>query len=486
MKLRKVALLTLIVVVLLSGMVLAGGWQYSGVGARAKAMGGAYRGIANDGNGAYYNPAGLAFLEQNIVNLTGEINSPRPTITPKFQANGYGFGYLDGQKCYGRDLSYAMGATSLFFKPKKTGNLALGIAFFQGYDQNSDMNLFHLTPAYNSKLKLTDVNHRSNLDVVTWQPTAAMKFSQDRIAVGVGLQIHRGDISVDQIRLLNNPYPYPLNVRPYDKFVELYSIDGYGYGIGGQVGVQFKVSPKVTLGANYVSSSKIKMDGDSKENLILPYNEGIAHLYLDQQANAYQREVDSTYKGAQIFRNGDFEVEMKLPSEFGFGFAYRPNDRMTVAADLVYTRWSEFQNFEIKFMNRDESKAYYPTWTNLFTDVTVPFEWKDKIKVSLGLEKIQNDRWTFRGGYMFDQSPIPDETLNAYFLDCGTKHHLNAGAGFKLNQSISFDAALELVVYGSRTISTLSDVNGDRYWDNIGGEYKNLSFNTTWALNYRF
>lgn len=247
MELRKVALLTLIVVVLLSGAVLAGGWQYSGVGARAKAMGGAYRGIANDGNGAYYNPAGLAFLEKNIVNVTGEIFSPRPTVTPDFNSNGYGFGYLNGQKCYGNDQNYAMGAASLFFRPKKDSKLVMGMAFFQGYDQNSNMDLFQLTPAYNSKIQISEVNHRSNLDVVTFQPTLATKFSQDRLAVGIGLQIHRGDILADQVRLLDNPYPYPLNVRPYDKFVELYSIDGYGYGVGGNVGFQYKVSPKSQL-----------------------------------------------------------------------------------------------------------------------------------------------------------------------------------------------------------------------------------------------
>lgn len=196
--------------------------------------------------------------------------------------------------------------------------------------------------------------------------------------------------------------------------------------------------------------------------------------------------MDSTYKGPEIYRKGEFEVEMKLPSEFGFGFAYHPNDRTIVSADLVYTRWSEFEDFQIKFKNRDLSKAYYPTWEHLFTDVTVPFEWKDKIKLSIGLEKILNNRWTYRGGYMFDQSPIPDETFNQFFLDTGTKHHFNAGVGFKLDESVSFDAALELVLYGSRTISNLSDVNGDRYWDNIGGEFKNMSFNTTWALNYRF
>jgi long-chain fatty acid transport protein len=485
MELRKVALLTLIVAVLLSGVALAGGWQYSGVGARAKAMGGAYRGIADDGIGAYYNPAGLAFLQQNIFNLTGEVYSPRPTATPDFKAAGYGFGYLDGQKRYSKDNSYLMGETSLFFRPTKDNNFVFGLAFFQGYDQNTTMDLYRLSPAYNSKTQISDLNHRSNFDVITWQPTAAMKFSQDRVAVGVGLQINRGDILVDQVRLIDNPYPYPLNVRPYDKFVELYSVDGYGFGVGANVGVQFKISPKVTIGANYVSTSKIKMTGDSKENIYLPYNEGFAHLYMDSKAGPYELEVDSAFKGATIGNTGEFEVEMKLPSEFGVGFAYRPNAKTIVSADMVYTRWSEFQDLQIK-STRVMNKQYFSRWKAMFTDVTIPFQWKDKIKISIGLEKILNERWTYRGGYMFDQSPIPDETFNQLFLDTGTKHHFNAGAGFKLNESISFDAALELVVFGSRTISTLTDVNSDRYWDNFGGEFKNLSFNSTWALNYRF
>jgi long-chain fatty acid transport protein len=228
------------------------------------------------------------------------------------------------------------------------------------------------------------------------------------------------------------------------------------------------------------------MTGDSKERIYLPFNDGFAHLYMDPQANAYQLEVDSAFKGAPISKTGEFEVEMKLPSEFGVGIAYHPNEKTIVSADLVYTRWSEFQDFQIKFKNRPLSQDYYARWDAMFTDVTVPFQWKDKIKISVGLEKILNERWTYRGGYMFDQSPVPDETFSQLFLDTGTKHHFNAGAGFKLNERVSFDAALELVVFSSRTISTLTDVNDDQYWDNFGGEFKNLSFNSTWALNYRF
>ncbi len=486
MEFRRVALLTLIVVVLLSGVVLAGGWQYPEIGARAKAMGGAYRGIADDGEGGYYNPAGLAFTKQDIINLTAEVTTPRPTVTPNYQANGYEFGYLDGQKRYPKDNSYLMGEGSIFFHPKKNDKLVLGLAFYQTYDQNADMNLFQLSPAYNSTKQLSDRNHHSNFDVITFQPTAAMKFSQDRLAVGLGIQINRGDIFVDQIRLLNNPYPYPLDIRPYDKFPELYSVDGFGYGVGVNVGVQYKASPKLTIGANYISSSKIKMDGASEENIYFPNNSAIAHMYQDPLSNAFQKEVDSTFKGSQIGASSDFAVEMKLPSEFGVGMSYRSNEKTLFAFDVVYTRWSEFQDFQIKFTNRKYDGAYFDTWRALFSDVAVPFQWKNTVRISAGMEKIVNERWTLRGGYMFDPSPIPDETLNELFMDPGTKHHFNAGAGFKLNDKISFDAGLELVVFGSRTVSTLADVNHDGYWDNFGGKFSNMSFNTAWALNYRF
>lgn len=487
MRLSRLPFLSLLVVALLSGAIRAGGWQNPGVGARAIAMGSAYRGVANDGPGAYYNPAGLAFLTQNTFNLTAELLGPRPSVTPNYKVNGYGFGYLDGQTRYPNDMTYLEGETSLFFRPQKNDKLVLGLAFFQGYDQNFNMNLFNISTDYNENLAMPQDNAHSNFDVITWQPTAAMKFAHDRLGVGVGLQIHRGDVFLNHVRLNDNPYEYPLNARPFDKFPEWVEIDGFGWGVGANVGIQYKFNEKVAIGANFVSSSKIKMNGTSQERIYTPYNEAIIRQYNDPQASPREIEIRKTYEGKVISSKGNFALEMKLPTEFGMGISYRASEKTLVAADLVYTKWSDFEDFNVKITDRQYGLSdYYGAWKALLTDLYIPFRWKNTVKISLGMENIVNERWTLRGGYMFDPSPIPDNTFNELFIDAGTKHHLSFGAGFKLNERVSFDGTLEGVFSGSRNITTLTDVNNDRYWDNFGGEFKNLSFNSTWALNYKF
>jgi long-chain fatty acid transport protein len=128
----------------------------------------------------------------------------------------------------------------------------------------------------------------------------------------------------------------------------------------------------------------------------------------------------------------------------------------------------------------------YQTWQDLLSDVRIPFNWDDCLRVGFGAERFLSERFTLRGGYMFDQSPIPDETFSPLFLDTGDKHCFNAGIKFILNDQVSFDASFQAVLFGSRDISQLEDVNGDAFIDNFGGEFKNKSFYSTWALNYAF
>lgn len=493
MKSSRVPWLTLIVVVLASGVVMAGGWQYSGVGARAKAMGGAYRGLSHDGHGAYYNPGGLAFLERNLLEVNAEFSGPRPEVTPNFQQGGFGFGYLDGQTRYpNKDNIYAMGIVSLFLRPSAQGRLVLGGAVYQAFDHNNVMNLFHLSPAYNAARTMAPDNHRSNLDVVTMQPTLAYKVN-DKLGVGVGVQIHRGDVWIDQVRLLDNPYPYPASIRPYDKIPGSTSIDGYGFGVGANVGVQYKAGEKLTLGANFASGAKMTIDGESIERVYFPKNLGIASLYNDPLANQIpeQRDIYTTYRdGLEWKVASNFEMEMKLPAEFGLGFAYQANERTIIAADFAYMMWSQFDDWKIEISERKLFESNNPnasaSWIGLLQDVTYPFDWDNSFRLSLGMQRTMNEKWVGRVGYMYDDTPIPDETFNSLVIDPAASHHFNLGATFKLTQFVWFDGAFEAILGGSREISELTDQNSDGYWDNFGGEWKRNSFNSTWALTYRF
>lgn len=486
-RLRSIPLLTVLVVVLYCGAALAGGWQYSAVGARAKAMGGAYRALSDDWSGVYYNPAGLAFMSANIWNVSAETMNPRPEVTPEYRIMGYDFGYLDGQTRYLNDERVEMwGATSLFVRPTSTSPMVFGAAVYQSFDHNADMNLFYLRSAYNDLLSVPETNHNSNFDVVVFHPAVAFKFSEDRFSIGVGVPIYRGDVRLDQIRLEDNPYGYIMDVRPYEKFPKLFVVDGYGYGVGFNVGLQFRPSDKLSLGASYTSTAKIKMDGDSREEVYLPHNAGIVNLYNDPKAPEMEDEIRATYSGGSFSAESSFDLEMKLPSEFGFGIAYLASEKVKLAADFSYMLWSEFQDFEIKIKNRQIDRTVYATWQGLFGNYDIPFGWDDALRISLGGEGVISDRWTLRGGYMYDQTAIPDATFNEMFMDTGDKHHFMAGARFQLNESVWFEGAVEAIFAGERKIDVLDDVNGDGYFDNFGGTFKNKTFSSTWAINYSF
>jgi long-chain fatty acid transport protein len=478
----------LLVVLLCGGTILAGGWQYSAVGARAKGLAGAYRALADDWSGIYYNPAGLAYLSHNIWNVTAETSTPRPQVETNFLVNGYDVGYLDGQTRYPHDQTMLWGAGAIAVQPGVVGPIAFGGAVYQSFDHNSDMSLFYLRDAYSTRGSMPERNHLSNFDVIAFHPAVAMKFSEDRLAVGLGLPIYRGDMFIDQIRLVDNPYDYVLDSRPYESFPKLYEVDGYGYGIGFNFGVQFRPSEKVSLGASYTSSATIALSGDSREEVFLPYNQGVVNLYNDPSAkqDSLQTEIWTAYSGGSFMAESTFEADLILPSEFGFGVALQANEKWLLAADLVFTRWSEFEDLDIQISDRLFDRSVYPTWQEMFADFYIPIQWEDKIKFSFGAEGELNERWTVRGGYMFDQSPIPDETFSQLFMDTGTKHHLALGARLEVNESIYFEGSVAGVFHAERTIETAVDLNDDGLYDNLPGTYKNLTLSSTWAFNYRF
>ncbi len=77
---KKIQLSLLLLTILsLSASLFAGGFALSGVGSRATSMAGAFRGLADDATAMYWNPAGLAFLEENQIDLGGTFIMPSST-----------------------------------------------------------------------------------------------------------------------------------------------------------------------------------------------------------------------------------------------------------------------------------------------------------------------------------------------------------------------------------------------------------------------
>jgi len=101
------------------------------------------------------------------------------------------------------------------------------------------------------------------------------------------------------------------------------------------------------------------------------------------------------------------------------------------------------------------------------------------------LQYVFKETVTLWGGYYYDPSPVPDETLSPLFPDVGDKNSFNLGGSLFLGDyEVSYN--FEYVSSWDRDIDTLSDPNGDGLFDNYTGSYKMNSLSSLFSLTYRF
>jgi long-subunit fatty acid transport protein len=88
----------------------------------------------------------------------------------------------------------------------------------------------------------------------------------------------------------------------------------------------------------------------------------------------------------------------------------------------------------------------------------VPFE--DTFSVRAGLESVANEGVVFRGGYGFEQSPVPANQTGVTNLLDGNKHTVGLGAGY-LWKRLRVDAHVQFQIVTTRQLKKTA-------YDNMG------------------
>jgi long-chain fatty acid transport protein len=86
------------------------------------------------------------------------------------------------------------------------------------------------------------------------------------------------------------------------------------------------------------------------------------------------------------------------------GVAFKPMENLTITADAQYTNWEKLQVLALDFVD--------PIWQAALPPEEAQLEllWSDKIQWRFGLEYVIGNL-ALRGGYYYDPTPTPDETL---------------------------------------------------------------------------
>ncbi len=469
-----------------------GGLGISGVGAKAKAMGGAFRAIADDWSAAYYNPAGLFYTTESQLTFNEVFTNYQIKYTPNVNYGGYDVGYFDGE-IYNRYEVLSNPTMGGFFKVPFSGQeIALGMAIFQPFDKNISWQVFH---PLNNDAALPGRQIEHNFDAVAINAMAAIELMENQLSFGISAGVLKSDLEYGGFFLRSNPadpsraYYDQVASRPFELITEWQKSEGEGFSPDLRAGLMFKATPRLNLGVTYAFQSKSTVEGETYMYYFMPDN--AAYNTRDNVQTFPDSMNYILSSGAMIGAVADFETEVTLPAQIGAGVAYMINDRWLVAGDIEYTFWSDFDGYAFDYSFADTgitTNSVMNEW--LIEDMVLPANWKNTVKGSIGTQYAYRDGILIRAGYSADQSPLEQGTLHPAFFDPGLKHSFNLGLGLVF-ENIILDFSTEYLLFpeSSETGNTDIALDGgdvDNIVDNMSGTYKGSGFESIIQFTVRF
>ncbi len=320
----------------------------------------------------------------------------------------------------------------LYFTRQVTEDFAMGIGIFSP---------FGLSTVWHGNWEGRYLTTYSRLTTVNFNPNLAYRWR--RLSVAAGFNAMSGEL------VLKKRLPlYYINPILADGTQELSDTTwGYGYNLG----LLYKFDRQWSLGLSY--RSKIKLDFDSAE-----------------------AKFDVPAAMAPFFQKTGAEGELELPPSLTCGISYRPNDRWAMEFDLTWTGWSTYEEVRIEF---DDPVG--PTGT---TEFVQPKKWRDVLAYRFGIKYMPSPEYTFRFGYIFDQSPVPRSTLDPQLPD-GNRDIYALGLDYRLNSQMVLGFAYNFI-YGHKREKDNDILETLLEADRANGEYKQRIHSFALSFLYRF
>jgi long-chain fatty acid transport protein len=495
---------TLLGLAFISTTVFAAGVDLTGVGARATALGGNYRAVANDWSAMFWNPAGLAFSQGLKAGVSVELVTPTVGYTAGPSLLNGQFSGTSATEVKNEPKTFVIPAAGIYLS---TGKLALGLGFWAPFGLGAKWDLLN-TSAYNKSYPVFDLE--DNLQVIDIHPTLAYKVSE-KLSIGVGASVILADIMIRKPNFTPNPFMYNrdlltvLNANPatkavmdqvgagtnafkppYDHLITEGTLDGNGTGFGFNAGLMFKPMETFSIGLSVKYYGNVALEGTVKSktyfatipaahaglgNLKPVFDQMLALGKIDQQSYGV---LLNYYSGATLDRGTqDIKADLPLPLNAGIGFAYTGIQKLLISADIAWTQWSVWDVIDIK--NKEDESVY----TNLTEN------WKDGVRWGLGLEYNLLPELVLRGSYYNEPSAAVAETMAPTIPDVGARNTVNFGIEVPVGP-MRLHASVEKIFVKDLTVDKWILTPDNKGYANWAGTYTMSDLNFMLGCDYAF
>ena len=401
-----IVIFTFFIFLSLSSQALANGVLLESVGPISTGRGATNIAHADNGSMVRDNPAGLANITSDKIELNADLFS-------------FSMHYQDPQNNdeEGKEPIFTLPS---FFYTKRLNKtpLGIGVGVFNSAGYSTEYNLIH--PNYGTQKYFS----YSSLSKILMG--AGYKFG-DRFSLGLGM-----GASYSQVKL---ELPYTFQTGALKGIPALINMKGDDWTYTWNLGAQWQIFSKTTLGLAYRSQDTFNMHGD---------------LDMDIPALA-QTGPDTT-------AHYDLDFDFRWPRSLGLGLLHRLTDKHTLSFDVMWIDWSSaFDDLTLKLSNGDN--AAFNSQTGKNPQDTLPLDWKDGYSFRLGYEQLLTPGDTLRFGYLYSQSPVPDSTLVPMIPGILT-HMLSVGYSREW-KNWSFNLAYLYAFPSKQSVGTSKIVGGD-------------------------
>ncbi len=354
--------------VLLAGLapaVRGNGFRLVSQDAAAAARGEAFVATADNPSAVHYNPAGLAGLEGHHVRAGVNGLHFDPVYQPPAGVANAGRSYrIEERLAAAPQLYYAYGLAG------RAVSFGLGVhaPYGAGVEWPQDTGF----RAVATEGELTYLRANPVVAGEVWPG----------FAVAAGLMVDRAELVLEQG--LSTRLPSAI----YDDY---FRFEGDAVGLGYNLGVLWKVSEKVSLGATLRSGTRLELEGHTR-TLRPPIN--------------------------PLFETGA-EAEFEFPLTAVAGISWRPGEDWDIGFDVDFTDWSSIDTTTIRQRRKPRAVPQ---------DIPLSLEWEDSWMLKLGVTRRFGAGWHASAGYLFNQNSVPDDYYSPLVADLD-RHFLTLGVG---------------------------------------------------------
>ncbi len=362
------------------------------------------RTIAVGGNDVAQSGSALGAMNSNPAALSALSRNQFELALGGTYASG-DFDQADGESADLRELAGYIPAAALAISAPLGVPLTFGVAVLPDIMSAADWRYRDAPGGLGGSTSYGRQTHRSQILALRTSIGVAAEVTR-RFSLGASVSAIYNENSLE--------VPYIFQSQPVlSGFKTLLDLNTSGFGVGFNVGAQFRPTSTVTLGLSYRPHTVIHSDGSASGNAsaqLLALGGGFA-------------QVDPNFRY-------DAEVRTDIPQTVSTGFEWQAIRQLRFIGGIDWINWSNaFDRLVIDLSNGSNPAINGVVGSSAMRDVA-PLRWRDQLVYRAGIEYAATDHFTFRGGYSYARSAVPSETLTPLTASI-FEHKVSLGAGYR-------------------------------------------------------